>query len=72
MKTDKRIGMDVGYLCHECAVDNGAAWPYKHEATMHMGDCEVCGEHKALCSWDDWTWPVDPWKNARARVTREI
>lgn len=45
------------YICHECAMKQGATWPEGHCATFHEGKCCVCKEKKALCCVSDYDWP---------------
>jgi hypothetical protein len=44
----------IGYLCGHCAEKLKWTWPKHHAATMHGGECDVCGEHKTLSCENDW------------------
>lgn len=62
---------EAGYICHQCAKDHGGVWPPGHVATMHHGECRLCGLEQFLGAWDDWDWPGDK-LNDVAQETREV
>lgn len=45
----------VNYLCADCAIKKGLEWRFPgHGATMHVDNCDICGEEKTLACINDY------------------
>ena len=59
MKTATAPIPENGFICCACAERLGGKWPDDHLATMHHGECQVCGLGATLSNVGDWDWPDD-------------
>ena len=55
----------VDYLCTDCAEKKGLKWRHPdHCATVHPGNCDICGEEKTLACVNDYrneNGPIGEW-----------
>ena len=52
-----RIGNNdiPGWICDECAVDNGMRPTIKKGVVYHVGECAWCGRDVPVSNSEDWT-----------------
>lgn len=50
---------EAAWICHDCAIDNGATFPNEHIATFHDDLCSVCGEFRVVTQPRDYRWPMN-------------
>lgn len=53
----REVARPVNYICRDCALQHGAAWPPGHCATVSISECPVCRRKTGIASVDDWDWP---------------
>lgn len=52
------------YICTDCGLKFGGRRkvPESHISTMHVGDCDICGEHRAVTEPRDFGHLKDGWQ----------
>lgn len=48
-------GSIYGWICDECAVDNGMLPTIKNGVVYHVGECAWCGRDVPVSNSEDWT-----------------
>lgn len=51
------MSIDPQYVCRDCALKAGGAWPKTVIATFHSGLCQVCKEKKSVTNVRNWGYP---------------